>query len=64
MKHRKPTDNEVLDKFCRDNKETIQEFAIGLAKIHMEFSETRPSYAEMIGKEKNGGFQQKSEETF
>ena len=54
MKDRKTTNNEILNRFHKDNKETIQEFAIGLAKIHMEFSETRPSYAEMIGKEKNG----------
>lgn len=51
MKDRKPTDNEILDKFCKDNKETIQEFAIGLAKIYIEFSENRPSYAEMIENE-------------
>lgn len=54
MEKRKPTDNEILDQFCETNKKVIQEFAIGLAKIHIEFSENRPSYAEMIGVEKNG----------
>ena len=53
MKKRKPTENEILEQFCKDNEKVIQDFAVELAKIHIEFSENRPSYAEMI-KKKNG----------